>query len=266
MWGTIVNGVRGTTARRATVVIAGLAVIGLSFVPGWIEHLRVVMGEGPRNIGTPLSAWELESVPVVTGAVLVDGLLVVVSIAGFLRPAAVRGWWVPVLALAAIGLLAGSAWPVGQSGHASSVTLTAGWPLGLAIMLNVVILLASLRPLAPQPALLGASALALVIVAGGAMAGRTLQLNLVEGNGRHWTDGSYTRQAYLNYRGLLGDQFLLRGRTACRFFRLYRRCHGVAAFFTDFIVPHALHIILGCFQGGIRNQDQRYIVTLFDFG
>jgi hypothetical protein len=195
MWVTIGNGARGSVTRQAVIGLAGLAVIGLSFVPGWIEHLRVVMGEGPRNIGTPLTAWELESFPVLAGAVLVDGLLVLVSILALVRPAAVRTWWSAGLALVAIGLLAGSAWPVGQEGHASSVTLTAGWPLGLAIALNVVMLLAALWPPAPRPALLGASALALLLVAGGAMAGRTLQLNLVEGNGRHWTDGSYTRQA-----------------------------------------------------------------------
>ena len=54
------------------IVVGGLAVIGLSFVPGWIEHLRVVLGEGPRNYSTPLTAWQLEAIPVVAAAVVAE--------------------------------------------------------------------------------------------------------------------------------------------------------------------------------------------------
>lgn len=195
MWGRIRKEAGVSVGWRVGIAIGGLVVIGLSFVPGWIQHLRVVMGEGPRNIGTPLTAWELESFPVLAAAVVADGILVVVSLLGLFRPALVRSWLAPVLALAALGLLVGAAWPVHQEGLASSVTLSPGWVLGLAIGLNLAMLVAALLPTTPRPTLLAAGALAFVVVAAGVTGGRALQLSLVEGNGRHWSDGSYTRQA-----------------------------------------------------------------------
>jgi len=164
-------------------------------LPGWVIHTRVLLGEGAREVVTEPGPWEGQALPVLAAAVLIE-LLVAAAAAlqlgrrsQFGRRAMVAG------ALIGLGLLLAMTWPVAQSGHASGVTMTPAWPLALAIVAGVLVfgstLLAASLHRTTSVLLLG---LTLVVALGGAGA-RWIELNLAEGNGEHWSDGSYTRHA-----------------------------------------------------------------------
>jgi hypothetical protein len=194
-WEQHTKHVTASARASAAIVAVGLTVLGLSFVPGWIEHSRVVLGEGPRTIATPISAWELQSWPVVSAAVIADTVLAALALARLGRPSIVRSGWLAGLALIALGLLLGAAWPVSQEGHTSSVSLTAGWPLVVSVAANAGVLIAMLGTTPLRRTVIPVAALAVLSMAGLTAGGRILQLNLAEGSDQHWTDGSYTRLA-----------------------------------------------------------------------
>lgn len=198
--------------RRALVwviVVAGLAVGGLSLVPDWVVHTRAVLGEGTRLVVTELGPWEGQAVPVLSAGVLVE---VVVALAAALRLARSSdgGRFLVVAALVGLGLLLSVAWPVSQSGHASGVTITPSWPLALAIAGGVVALVASLFAASLRPPLVAVVLGAMLLVAVGGAAARQIELNLAEGNGEHWSEGSYTRQAV---DGQQPETLTMQGRT-----------------------------------------------------
>lgn len=185
------------SARRAAAVIAiaGLAIFALSFVPAWIFHDRVVTGEGHRDVFVNLSAWQAVAVPIVTAATVLALAVGLVALARAARPERVPGWLLVVGAALVLGLLLASAVPVWQVGHASRVTLTPGWALIVAIGLGVVMVGAAVAPVRPPGRVaIGSVLLALLVVAGGSV-GRSIGLNLREGDGRFWEAGSYTRPA-----------------------------------------------------------------------
>jgi hypothetical protein len=177
------------------VAAAGVAIFALSFAQGWIVQEREVRGEGYRFVQISLSAWRGVAIPV-TAAAAVGAL-------GVGTLAAVRAMGSPRVPTAillvgsglVVGLIGASAWPVMQDGHASTVRLSVGWLLPVALVLGVAMLAGSLavaRP--PRRVIAAAIALAVVAFAGGA-AGRWMGLQLAEGTGQHWEVGSYTRQA-----------------------------------------------------------------------
>jgi hypothetical protein len=183
--------------RRWPLLVAatGIAIFALSFVPGWIFHERIVMGEGYRRAFVDLSAWRAVAVPVVSAAAV---LALLVGLAGAVR--AVRSAripaWLPVVGSALVlGLLVASAVPVWQVGHASRVTLTPGWALIVAIGLGVVMVAAAVAPARPSGRVAIASVLLALLAVGAGSVGRLVGLNLNEGDGRFWEAGSYTRPA-----------------------------------------------------------------------
>jgi hypothetical protein len=190
-------------------LLAGLALLALSFVPGWLVHLRHLGGHGLTQLETVLTAWERRSVPILSLGVLLAVAAAALTVLGALPVPATRrsppgagngrGRQVRRLAasagLAGLALLAASAWPVEQVGHASGVELSAGWPLAAGIGLGVVIGAAAIAIAdLPTGPLVAMAAVAVVLAVSG-VGGRIALLNLAEGDGRHYADGSYTRAA-----------------------------------------------------------------------
>ncbi len=175
----------------------GLAIIVLSLFPAWLAHDRVLLGEGPRHVHTELGAWTSQSVPVLGAGVLLvvlAGILAATRLAGVRR---VAPSWVFLAACAGSGLLAAGLPTISQSGHASGVSLSAGWALPAGVLLALLTAGSSLvaNTRRRRLALIG---LVLVVVLGaGGWGARQLELNLAEGTGRHYSQGSYTRQAIL---------------------------------------------------------------------
>ena len=198
--------------RRAllwVIVVAGLAVGGLSLVPDWVVHTRSVLGEGTRLVVTENGPWEGQAVPMLSAAVLVE-LLVALAAAVQLVRSSDGARVLVAAALIGLGLLLAASWPVSQSGHASGVTITPSWPLALAIAAGVVALVASLLAVSLRRGVVALVLGATLLVAAGGAAARQVELNLAEGNGEHWSEGSYTRQAM---DGQQTETLTMQGRT-----------------------------------------------------
>jgi len=185
------------TARRWLMLIAGagIAIFALSFVNAWIVHDREVRGEGYRFVQHFVSAWRGAGMPVLTLGVataLAAAVAAVLSLRGRLRvpPALIL-----VGSCLSVGLIASAAWPVSQDGHASSVNLSIGLVLPIGIALGIVMVAAAVRLARPPHALLGVALLVGVVGLAGGAGGRWLGLQVAEGTGRHWSEGSYTRAA-----------------------------------------------------------------------
>lgn len=177
------------------VAAAGLAIFAISFVQGWIVHERELRGEGYRFVQIFLSAWRGVAIQVTVAAAVVAlavGMLAAAAAMGRIRP---PGWVLVAGAAIVIGLIGASAWPVMQTGHASTVRLGPWFVLPVALALGAIMLVGCVAAAGPSRRVVGVAAvLAAVALAGGA-AGRWLGLQVAEGTGRHWEVGSYTRQA-----------------------------------------------------------------------
>lgn len=174
---------------------AGFVVVALSFVPAWLVHFREITGEGYRTVLVDQSAWVGAARPIVSAAIVLALIVAALGLAQLIRPTLVPARLVLVGSTVVLGLLLASAVPVGQEGHASRVSLTPGWALLVAIGLAAAMVGASLAQARPSGRVLVASGLlALFVVAAGSV-GRVVDLNLNEGDGRHWEAGSYTRPA-----------------------------------------------------------------------
>lgn len=176
------------------VAVSGAAIFALSFVNAWIVVDRELRGEGFRHVLTTVSAWRGAGLPVL--AVGAIAALATAAWALLLRRGPRRPAW-PLLggSVVVLAVLLAIAVPVGQDAHASSVDLSGGIILPLGIALAAGMLFGSLRVVKPAPrTVIAAGALgALVLV--GAAGGRWLGLQLSEGSGRHWSEGTYTRAA-----------------------------------------------------------------------
>ena len=186
--------------RRAVIALivaslAGLAVLGLSFVPAWLVHDRIVLGEGSRRVHIELAAWSSQSRPVLTAAVLLLVLGSLLALARLIRVPRLGPGWGLVATCGGLGLVAAGAVPVSQSGHASSVMLTAGWCLAAAIALAAAAVVGAAVAASPTRLAAAACVALVVIVAIGGWGGRVVELNLTEGTGLHYRLGSYTRTA-----------------------------------------------------------------------
>ena len=136
------------------IAAAGLAIFAISFVQGWIIHQRELRGEGYRLVQIFLSAWRGVAIPVTAAAsvvALATGLLAAAAAIGRVRP---PGWLLVGGAAIVIGLIGASAWPVTQTGHASTVRLGPWYLLPVALALGAIMLVASVaavRPAASSP-------------------------------------------------------------------------------------------------------------------
>lgn len=177
------------------VAAAGVGIFALAFVQGWIVQEREVRGEGYRFLQISLNAWGGLAVPVTAAAAI--GALGVGIVAA---AKAAIGPRVPAAILLAgsgvvVGLIGASAWPIMQDGHASTVWLSVGWLLPVALVLSLAMFAGSIAVDRPSHRVITtAIALAVIVFIVGA-AGRWMGLRLAEGTGQHWEAGSYTRQA-----------------------------------------------------------------------
>ena len=174
---------------------SGAALFALAFVPGWIVLDRELRGEGYRHVQTLLDAWTGRAAPVLPLAALTALLTATLALLGLRWPdqrlttAALAG---SVLVLC---LVLAAAIPVAQDGHASSVDLSPGWAAAAGTALAAAMVVGSAVRSHPTRRVLGATlAAGLVVVAGGGLT-RWVGLQLAEGSGAHWNEGSYVRQA-----------------------------------------------------------------------
>ncbi len=182
------------TRWLVAIVVAGAAIFALSFVNAWLVHDRELRGEGYRFVQYSLSAWRGVGMPVLTVAA-VTALAMAGWAVALLRRPSLKAW--PLLAgtVLVLGLMVAAAWPVSQDGHASSVDLSPSLLLPVGMVLGAVMFRAAqavARPSRRGRLVLGLAAVA-VIVAGAGV--RHVGLQLAEGTGRHWSEGSYTRPA-----------------------------------------------------------------------
>ena len=176
------------------VAVAGVVIFALSFVNAWIVHDRELRGEGYRFAQYYLSAWRGVGMPVLTlaalGALGTAGWAVVL-----LRRASLPDWPLVPASAVVLGLILAAACPVSQDMHTSSVDLSSGPLLPVGLVLAIAMLSGSVAAARPsRRVVLAATVIGLVAVGVGA-GGRWLGLQLVEGTGRHWSEGDYVRAA-----------------------------------------------------------------------
>lgn len=176
------------------VVLAAVAIVGVSPVPTWLLHVRNVGGHGLTSIAVSWSAWEGRAWPFLPLAVALAGLLALLAAASLLRPPLASAGWLFGTALACLALFIGSAIPLERQGYASGVHLTARWGLLTAIGLAGVAAMAS-AALVTRRGWLAVGLAALVLLSAASYGGRVVALDLAEGNPRHYADGSYVREA-----------------------------------------------------------------------
>jgi hypothetical protein len=176
--------------------LAGIAILGLAVVPGWLLHVRNLGGHGLTHLDTTPGAFAGRSVPVVSAGVVLAVAAGAIALLALARP----GRWLEAMqlatSLAGTALLLASAWPISQAGHASGVEISARWPLLAAIGVSMLQSMAVVaRRGAISPSRLAVLVVIVVAVAAGSAGGRQWLLLAAEGTGRHWESGSYTRQA-----------------------------------------------------------------------
>ena len=193
---------------RLAVGVAGLAIVALSPVPAWLLHVRNVGGHGLTAITVTWSAWEGRAWPFLPVAVAVAGLvaalaLAALALAALPRDAPERRDRVgrlpvgPLLAsgsLLTLALLFGSLVPLDRSGYASRVHLEPAWALFASSALALTMVAAAL-PSPGKRRMLAIGAAGLVALSAATYGGRVVALNLAEGDPRHYSDGTYLREA-----------------------------------------------------------------------
>jgi hypothetical protein len=176
------------------IALAGVAIFALSFVNAWIVHDRELRGEGYRFVQYFLSAWRGLGMPVLTVAAVTALATAGWAVAALRRPS-LPAWPLMAGSVVVLGLMVAVAWPLSQDGHASSVDLSPGLLQPVGMVLGAVMFggsMAVARPSRRDRLILALVAVAVIVAGAGA---RNLGLQLAEGTGRHWSEGSYTRPA-----------------------------------------------------------------------
>jgi hypothetical protein len=179
----------------AILAVAGILVFALGFVDGWIVHDREVRGEGYRLVQVVLGVWEERGLPILAAGTIAALLVGIGAAMAWAGRAVVPAWVLVIGASLALGILASGAFPVSQDGLASSVDLSLGWPLAVAVGLGIVMAVAAFLAVPPRAGVIVAAAIVAIVAFGIGAGGRWYGLQLAEGDGRHWSDGSYTRTA-----------------------------------------------------------------------
>lgn len=181
--------------RALAISAAGLGIVLLSLVPAWLLHVRRVGGEGLTSITVVWSAWEGRAWPLLPLGCALAAAMAALAVASLMRPTSVPRGALLGIAIGCAGLLVGSLFPVTQTGFASSVRVTAQWGLAVAAAIAAVAVVLAAVPFRTNRRWIVVAAIVLVVFTGATYAGRALALNLAEGDGRHYSNGSYTRLA-----------------------------------------------------------------------
>ncbi len=176
------------------IAVCGLAIFALSFVNGWMVSSRELRGEGYRYVVTAVSAWRGVGLPVLAiGSVVA---IVTAAWAALLARHMVRHTWALLAgSVGVFAILLAAAVPIGQDAHASSVDVTPGLLVPIGLLLAAGMLAGAVSVVRPGRLAIGGAALASVLVLAGAIGGRWIGLQVGEGTGRHWSEGTYTRTA-----------------------------------------------------------------------
>ncbi|HSM37704.1 MAG TPA: hypothetical protein VK838_00080, partial [Candidatus Limnocylindrales bacterium] len=93
-----------------------------------------------------------------------------------------------------LGLLLGAILPLDRTGYASRVEIDLAWALPVAAALGLLMVALTAAAARRMAALLVAAA-AVVVLSAATYGGRVVALDLAEGNPRHYSDGTYIREA-----------------------------------------------------------------------
>jgi hypothetical protein len=183
------------TDRRALVVVAvaGLALLALSFLNGWIVHDREIRGEGFRESETLLSGWKSISIPVLSVGAVAAGATGVAAIVLLARPGALPRWLLLAGSIVALAIVASSLVPLSWDGHTTSVDLRPGFLTVVGLVLAVVMVVAAGLASGASGAAWLAFAVGGALVAGAAVAGRWGVLTVAGPSNQNWEDGTYVR-------------------------------------------------------------------------
>lgn len=174
------------------IVAAAAAIVAISFLPGWIVHVRHQGGHGLTEIATIWNAWQGRAWPILpigVAAAATAGALAAAELVGR-RPPRVA---LVTAAIVALALLAASIVPLDRTGYASRIVLTPAWPALLGFGLALVLSGAALFLLAAGRRALVVAAGAGVVLLIAAFGGRVAALNLAEGDPRSFRPGTYVR-------------------------------------------------------------------------
>ena len=180
-------------AALAVLIAAGLVV--LSFVPGWVIHVRHQGGHGLTAITAVWNAWQGRALPVLPLAMGLAAVAAALAAVELARPGRPPGWVRLAASLGCLALLAASALTIERAGHASRVVVSAGWPLFAGIALALALVAAAVPVVRwDRRTLLVAGGAGVLLLAAG-VAGRVAALNLAEGDPRTYSVGTYVRPA-----------------------------------------------------------------------
>ena len=185
------------TDRRAllAVAIAGVAILALSFVNGWIIHDREIRGEGFRHSEVLLSAWRSVAIPVLSLAAILAAATAVGAVVILARPGALPRWLLVAGAVAVVALVASSLVPLSWDGFTMSIDLRPGLLTALGLLLAVVMLVAAWSAAGLGTGALAPLAIGGLVVAGAAVGGRWAVLTVSGPSNQAWEDGAYVRSA-----------------------------------------------------------------------
>ncbi len=188
--------IRGRTwlpAALGILIVAGL--VALSFVPGWVVHVRHQGGHGLTSITAVWNAWQGRAWPVLPLGLGLAALAAVLAAVELARPGRQPGWPRLVASLGTLALVAASALTIERAGHTSRVAVSAGWPLFVGVALSAALVATCVPVMRWNRRVLVAPAGVTVLLVAAGVAGRVAALNLAEGDPRTYEVGTYVRPA-----------------------------------------------------------------------
>ncbi len=185
------------TERRALLAIAtaGVAILALSFVNGWIVHDLEIRGEGFRHSEVLLSAWRSVAFPVLSLAAIIAAATAVGAVVILARPGVLPRWLLVAGALAVVALVASSLVPLSWDGFTTRIDLRPGILTAVGLILAVVMLVAAWIAAGIGIGAAAPFAFAGLVVAGAAVGGRWAVLTVSGPSNQAWEDGAYVRSA-----------------------------------------------------------------------
>ena len=179
----------------ALAILIAVSLVVLSFVPGWVIHVRHQGGHGLTAITAIWNAWQGRALPVLPLAIGLAAVAAALAAVELARPGRLPGWARLGTSLACLALLVASALTIERAGHASRVVVSAGWPLLAGIALALALVAVAVQSVRWDRRMLLVAGGAGVLLLAAGVAGRVGALNLAEGDPRTYSVGTYVRPA-----------------------------------------------------------------------